>query len=116
MAEHETLPLHLTVDLESVPNQIGNAILRSSNGSILKAPNGSLSEQDTNILYKILLEMGYVLKDQTQANADGESVNGSHVKEELLKKVTVQGGNGISYCMGVSVDGLVFIVKKRNEA
>jgi hypothetical protein len=115
MTEQETLPLHLNVDLESVPNQIGHAILRSSNGSIIKPPNGSLSSHDVNILYKMLLEMGHILNDQTSA------VNGntnSNKKEELLKKVTVQGGTGndIRYCMGVSKDGLVYIVKKRSDA
>ena len=81
----------------------------------MKPPNGSLSSHDVNILYKMLLEMGHILNDQTSA------VNGntnSNKKEELLKKVTVQGGTGndISYCMGVSKDGLVYIVKKRSDA
>ena len=109
MTELDAVPLHLNVDLESIPNQIGHAILRSANGSILKPPNGSLTTNDVEILYKMLLEMGSILKE-------GSSSDNGNAKEELLNKVTVQGGNGISYCLGVSKDGYVYIVKKRSYA
>lgn len=106
MTEEEILPLHhLDVDLESVPNQIGHAILRAADGSALKPPNGSLSANDVEVLYKMLLEMGHILKPQSSNDAGGE----------LLKKVTIQGGNGICYCMGISMDGLVYIIKKRSD-
>eukprot|EP01083_Nonionella_stella_P060689 158360_1 len=105
MSEQDNLPLHLNVDLDSVPNQIGNAILRASNGSIVKSPNRSISERDLNILYKMLLEMGHILNDKNSSS--------SNPLGELLTKITVQGGNGVSFCVGLSTDGLVYIAKKR---
>jgi len=105
MTELETLPLH-HLDLESIPNQIGHAILRSTDGSVIRK-SGSLESNDIDILYKMLLEMGDIL------NANGNVKKGK--KEELLKRVNVQGGNGVCYSMGVSKDELVYIVKKRSH-
>jgi hypothetical protein len=49
-------------------------------------------------MYNILLEMGHVL-------------DGKHDKDVLMR-VNIQGNNGTCYTMGVSKDGLVYIVKK----
>ena len=103
MTDQENLPLHdINVYLESIPNQIGHAILTAADGSTIRQANGSLSTKDVDIVYKIILEMGYIL------NID-EKVS---MREELLKRITIQGGNGVYYCIGASKDGLIYIVKK----
>ena len=94
--EHQPLHLHHLPDLESIPNQIGHAILNSKDGSLLIQPSGSLSHHDIDILYQILLEVGETTKD-------------SH---EKLKKVTIE-GNDVLYSLCCTADGFVFIVKKR---
>eukprot|EP01083_Nonionella_stella_P060477 157907_1 len=69
----------ISADLDSIPNQIGNAILQingSSDGrgddmdmSIVRQPTGSLSIADVKTLYNILLEIGTIL------STDGRNVN-----------------------------------------
>jgi hypothetical protein len=96
MLDHVATLHHL--DLEHIPNHVGHAVLNAADGSILKPPNGSLSTSDVDIMYNILLEMGHVL-------------DGKHDKDVLMR-VNIQGNNGTCYTMGVSNDGLVYIVKK----
>jgi hypothetical protein len=96
MSEHVVSLHHL--DLEQIPNQVGHAVLNSADGSIIKPPNGSLSMMDIDIMKNILLEMGHVLSGTD--------------KMEMMKRVNIQGSNGMCYTMGVSKDGLVYIVKK----
>eukprot|EP00554_Chaetoceros_debilis_P003751 CAMPEP_0194088430 /NCGR_PEP_ID=MMETSP0149-20130528/29048_1 /TAXON_ID=122233 /ORGANISM="Chaetoceros debilis, Strain MM31A-1" /LENGTH=247 /DNA_ID=CAMNT_0038772073 /DNA_START=17 /DNA_END=761 /DNA_ORIENTATION=+ len=63
------------LDLDSIPNQIGNAILQINGNdmdmsmSIVRQPTGSLSIADVKTLYNILLEMGTIL------STDGMNVN-----------------------------------------
>lgn len=95
--ESQTSPLHL-IDLDSVPNQIGHAILRSSNGDIVRQPTGSLTVTDSNLLYKMLLETADVLNNS----------------EDVIQRVCVSGGNEeVEYCITLGTDGLIYIVKKR---
>jgi hypothetical protein len=95
MSDHDSLHY---MDLDQITNQIGYAIMNASDGSLLKPPSGSLSSIDTEIIYKLLLEMGPIVNDGN--------------KDEALKRVNVQGGNGISYTIVLSNDGLIHIVKK----
>lgn len=86
------------VDLDSVPNQTGYAVFRSSDGSIVRQPTGDITMSDLNVFYKIVLEIGDVL--------DGSS--------EYLKKVCVCGGSGdTDYSLSIGSDGFVYVVKKR---
>jgi hypothetical protein len=91
-----THPLHPTsIDLLTIPNQIGHAIL-SPDGSIVRR-EGQLSEQDVVILYRIMLEVGTA--------AEGEGV----------RRVTV-GFGGVSYVLGVGGDGCLYVVKKKSSS
>ena len=87
---------HHLSDLESIPNQIGTAILRSSDGELFRQPSGTLSEHDVGILYQMLIEVGGVI-----------------VRDEKLRRVTVEGGNGVTYSMCAAMDGYIYIVKRR---
>lgn len=96
MSDHDSLQY---MDLDQITNQIGYAIMNASDGSLLKSPSGSLSSSDTDIIYKLLLEMGPI-------------VNFGN-KNESLKRVNVQGSNGVCYTIVISNDGLIHVVKKR---
>eukprot|EP01083_Nonionella_stella_P060476 157906_1 len=91
----------ISADLDSIPNQIGNAILQingSSDGrgddmdmSIVRQPTGSLSIADVKTLYNILLEMGTILStDGRNVNVHSDSHNGynnGNMREEESKDV-----------------------------
>lgn len=95
--ESPTAPLHL-IDLDSIPNQIGHAILKSSDGSIVRQPTGTLTVADLNLLYKMLLETADVLNSS----------------DEVIQRVNVCGGiEEVEYCFSIGTDGLIYIVKKR---
>lgn len=84
------------IDLDAVPGQIGHATLRASDGTILRPPTGSLTEQDVGIVYRMMLEIGTVL------NGEG------------LERVTV-GFRSVSYAIALGGDGCLFIVKKKSS-
>mmetsp|Transcript_2124 Transcript_2124/g.2472 ORF Transcript_2124/g.2472 Transcript_2124/m.2472 type:complete len:108 (+) Transcript_2124:285-608(+) len=88
------------VDLESIPNQIGYAVLNATDGSIVRPISGSLSMDDVMTLHKMLLEMGDIL--YTDKNGD----------QELLKRVKVDVGDA-GYNMCISKNGFIYIVKKQ---
>ena len=91
-------PANEIIDLESIPGQIGHAILRASDGTLLRPPTGSLTEHDVGIVYRILLEIGTVL--------EGEGV----------QRVTV-GLRSVSYAVALGgADGCLYIVKKRSSS
>jgi hypothetical protein len=95
--ESRTTPLHL-IDLDSIPNQIGHAILRASDGDIVRQPTGTLTAADLNVLYKMLLETSDVLNNS----------------EEVIQRVSISGGNeDVEYSISLGTDGLIYIVKKR---
>lgn len=84
-------------DLEAVPCQVGHAVLRSSDGSILRAPTGGLSDRDVGIIYRMLLEIGTKL-------------NG-----EALQRFTISFG-AVAYVVVMSPsDGCVYVVKKQQQ-
>ena len=85
-----------TIDLDSIPNQIGSAIL-SPDGTLLRPPSGSLTEKDVAIIYRMMMEVGTVL--------EGEG----------MERVTI-GFSGVSYVVGVGGDGCLYIVKKRSSS
>lgn len=97
MSDHDSLH-HLDVD--QITNQIGYALVNSSDGTLLKPPSGTLSEDDAKVLYKMLQEMGPIVND---GNKDG-----------ALRRVNIQGNNGVCYTLVISNDdGLIHIIKKR---
>ena len=83
------------IDLDTVPGQIGQAILRASDGSLLRPPTGSLTERDVGMVYRMMLEIGTVL--------DGEG----------LQRVTV-GFRSVSYAVALG-DNCLYIVKKKSS-
>ena len=58
----------MDVDLEAVPNQIGTAILGSTDGKVLKATGGLDNEYDgaatCTAIYKMLLDSTKCLKEE----------------------------------------------------
>jgi len=86
------------IDLDSVPQQIGHAILRAADGTILQPPSGSLSEKDVGIIYRMMLEVGTIL--------DGK---------EGLQRLSI-GFKSVSYAVTLGCgDGGLYIVKKRSS-
>mmetsp|Transcript_6605 Transcript_6605/g.7665 ORF Transcript_6605/g.7665 Transcript_6605/m.7665 type:complete len:116 (+) Transcript_6605:30-377(+) len=111
-----TISLHH--HLESIPDQVGIAILRSQDGSMIQQPSGTLLDHDVQILYQMLLEIGGILV------STGNTSTGSEKGGESLKRFTVEMGGGggggdggerekISYSVCVTGDGFVYIVKRR---
>ncbi len=91
--------MHL-IDLESIPNQIGTAVLSASDGIPLRPHTGSLSDHDANTLYQILLEVGDILESD----------------DEALKSINIScggddGGSHYSVCVA---NTYVYIVKKKS--
>ena len=93
--QHEPLPASTHIDLLTVPNQIGHAVL-SSDGTIVRR-DGAISERDVVILYRMMLEVGTV--------TSGEGV----------RRVTVGLGE-TSYVVVIGVDGCLYVVKKKASA
>ena len=100
--------------LESIPHQIGVAILRSEDGSSFQPPSGTLSDHDVQILYKMLLEVGGILEPNPRTVSN---VGNSEKGLESFKRFTVERrgdeGEKMSYSVCVTVDGFVCIVKRR---
>ena len=93
--QHDPLPTPPHIDLLTVPNQIGHAVI-SPDGSILRR-EGSISERDVVILHRMMLEVGTV--------TSGEGV----------RRVTVGLGE-TSYVVVIGVDGCLYVVKKKATA
>ena len=71
--------------------------MSSSDGSILRAPTGGLSDRDVGIIYRMLLEIGTKL-------------NG-----EALQRFTISFG-AVTYVVAMSSsDGCVYVVKKKKQ-
>lgn len=101
------------IDLDSIPGQIGNAIIRASDGTILRAPTGNLNEQDVMIVYRMMLEIGTVLEGGTGGKDDNN--NTSTDEAEGLQRVTV-GFKDVSYAVTLGgSDGCLYIVKKKSS-
>eukprot|EP00565_Helicotheca_tamesis_P007913 CAMPEP_0185723542 /NCGR_PEP_ID=MMETSP1171-20130828/358_1 /TAXON_ID=374046 /ORGANISM="Helicotheca tamensis, Strain CCMP826" /LENGTH=132 /DNA_ID=CAMNT_0028391261 /DNA_START=24 /DNA_END=422 /DNA_ORIENTATION=+ len=96
-------------DLESIPSQIGTAILHSATGAPLRPNTGQLTDADAQILYRMLLEVGTTL--ESSGNSGGSDVGGLN-DGEGLKRVTV-GFHSVSYNMTVGAEGFIYIVKCR---
>ena len=86
-------------DLDAVPGQIGHAILRASDGTILQPPSGSLTERDVAVVYRMIMEAGTLL------GGSGEG----------LQRMTV-GFRSVSYAIALGGDrnDCLYIVKKRS--
>ena len=96
MDQNQSLHQHQFADLESIPDQIGYAILNAKDGTPLHSPSGSMSSHDIELLYQILLEVGGTMK------GSGDKLN----------KINIEGGD-ILYSMCVTDDGYVYLVKRR---
>lgn len=86
-------------DLDTVSGQIGHAIIRASDGTIVRPPSGSLTERDVAIVYQMILEAGTLL------NGNGEG----------LQQVTVS-FRSVSYAVAIGGgrNDCLYIVKKRS--
>jgi|EP01083_Nonionella_stella_P045897 hypothetical protein len=104
--ENQPIHQHHLADLESIPNQIGHAIINSKDGALLHPPSGSLSHHDIDLLYQILLEVGETMKEDGNSASTGTS-------GDKLKKVTIEGGDAL-YSMCATTDGFVYVVKRRS--
>ena len=106
------------IDLDSIPGQIGHAIIRISDGTILRPPTGSLTKQDIEIIYRMMLEIGTVLEGGTGGkdyHNDYNNNESGEVKNEGLQRVTV-GFKEVSYAVTLGgSDGCLYIVKKKSS-
>lgn len=90
------------IDLDSLPGQIGAAVLRASDGAVLRPPASPdlLSDHDLSILYRMLREVGDVVPD-------GEG----------LRRIEVSFQGGVRYTVALAGDGtgdgFVYILKRR---
>lgn len=105
------------IDLDSIPGQIGHAIIRITDGTILRPPTGTLSKQDVEIVYRMMLEIGTVLEGGT----GGKDINMNNISDndevvvEGLQRVTV-GFKEVSYAITLGgSDGCLYIVKKKSS-
>ncbi|KAL7453333.1 hypothetical protein ACHAWC_008447 [Mediolabrus comicus] len=104
------------IDLDSIPGQIGHAIVRIADGTILRPPTGSLSNQDVEIVYRMMLEIGTVLEGGTGGKDTMNNISDSdEVVVEGLQRVTV-GFKEVSYAITLGgSDGCLYIVKKKSS-
>ncbi len=92
------------LDLDSIPGQIGHAILRASDGTIMNGPTGCLTERDARVAYRMMLEVGTVLSGD-----DANKMEGG------LRRVTV-GFRGVTYAITLGGnDGCLYVVKRRSS-
>ena len=89
--------------LDAVPGQIGHAILRASDGTILHPPSGSLTERDIGIVYRMIMEVGTLL-----AGSGGEGLQRMTVAFRSVSYAVALGGGGNDDCL--------YIVKKRSSS
>src|SRR6056300_1478784 len=76
------------IDLDSIPGQIGHDIVRITDGTILSPPTGSLSKQDVEIVYRMMLEIGTVLEGGTGGKDTMNNISDSdEVVVEGLQRV-----------------------------
>ncbi len=90
--------------LDAVPGQIGHAILRASDGTILRPPSGSLTERDIGIVYRMIMEVGTLLA----GSSSGEGLQRMTVAFRSVSYAVALGGGGNDDCL--------YIVKKRSSS
>jgi hypothetical protein len=96
------------LDLSSINNQIGYAILDAANdGEVVDAPSGVLADDKLELkkLWRLVLEAGAVLK------SDSNSGGG-----KKLKKLTVKFEEGREYHITLGQGTLVYIVAKAPQS
>ena len=96
----------------SLPGQLGSAILRITDGTIIHGPAGLLTPRDLDIIYRIMLEVGTILNagddDSDKVGRDADKGD-----EGLFRKLTVQFRNVIYI---VVIDGeCMYVVKKKSS-
>lgn len=115
-----------SLDLESIPGQIGTAIIRASAANLSQKDHpqisctGEMTEKDAGIMYSILLEIGTVLSPppnmastKTQPNGKENEITSDATGCEALKKFNVSFPS-VQYSCCVSSTGCVYIVKRRS--
>jgi hypothetical protein len=98
----------------SLPGQLGSAILRITDGTILHGPAGLLTPRDMDIIYRIMLEVGTILVgNDGDDDSDKVGRGADKVDEGLFRKLTLQFQNVIYI---VVIDGeCMYVVKKKSS-
>ena len=98
----------------SLPGQLGSAILRITDGTIIHGPAGLLTPRDLDIIYRIMLEVGTILVDDAGDDDSDKVERGADMSDEgLFRKLTVQFRNVIYI---VVIDGeCMYVVKKKSS-
>ena len=98
----------------SIPGQIGSAVLRITDGTILHGPAGLLTPRDLDIIYRIMLEVGTILVGNAGDDDSDKVGRGADKGDEgLFRKLTVQFRNVIYI---VVIDGeCMYVVKKKSS-
>lgn len=134
MSSHPSI-IAQPLDLESIPGQIGTAIIcppnfvakNNNNDARLHQHSitctGEMTEKDADIMYSILLEIGAVLSPQStmvpkpavnHTQTGREDTNYDDMEGyEALKKFTVSFPS-VQYSCCVSSTGYSFVVKRRS--
>ncbi|KAL3817169.1 hypothetical protein ACHAXA_007712 [Cyclostephanos tholiformis] len=93
------------LDLDAVPGQIGHAVLRATDGAMMRGPSGCLTERDVQVAYRMMLEIGTLLSGD----------DGGRGEEGGLRRVTV-GFRGVTYAITLGeMDGCLYVVKRRSS-
>jgi len=103
------------IDLESIPGQVGTAIVKSLDGSLARPCTGQLTEKDVSIIYLILLEIGALLRKNTSGVEEPPSymeVAQGKRKCEGLRRITVSFPS-TRYAATVAKDGCIYIIKMK---
>eukprot|EP00592_Proboscia_alata_P006497 CAMPEP_0194357356 /NCGR_PEP_ID=MMETSP0174-20130528/4848_1 /TAXON_ID=216777 /ORGANISM="Proboscia alata, Strain PI-D3" /LENGTH=114 /DNA_ID=CAMNT_0039127337 /DNA_START=1 /DNA_END=345 /DNA_ORIENTATION=+ len=98
------------VDLETIPGQIGTAILRSSDGAAFRPCTGQMTKNDSEIIYQMMLEAGTILSSKNRNNDGSFSLK----ENEGLRRLII-GFQSVRYAASIAGDGLVYIVKSRSS-
>mmetsp|Transcript_35166 Transcript_35166/g.51649 ORF Transcript_35166/g.51649 Transcript_35166/m.51649 type:complete len:116 (+) Transcript_35166:60-407(+) len=103
-----------SVDLESIPGQIGTGILRLSDGFVVSPCTGKLTDKDADIVYRILLEVGTVLPSNKAAATTKRHESDGEYGNEGLRRITVA-FQSARYAATVCDDGCVYIIMSRSS-
>ena len=98
----------------NLPGQLGSAILRTTDGTIIHGPAGLLTPRDLDIIHRIMLEVGTILADDAGDDDSDKVERGADESDEgLFRKLTVQFRNVVYI---VVIDGeCMYVVKKKSS-
>jgi len=106
------------VPLETVPHQIGTAVLNVGDGSLARECTGNLTYQDAKVLHTMILECGTLLRkptsglddDPAPSYVDAPTIVSRQRNAEGLKRITITFPR-TKYTAALGSDGLLYIVK-----